>query len=157
MSNYIPASRYPQNEESLLALALKQVHNSIQRVNGTALASAARTANTQSGDISGVGFNSLIVYFACTAASGTGGLTIRIRAKNPLTGAYNGICTTTVPVLATDNAVLLYGRGMGAGAQTVPATYGGFMGGVIPETFRIEILHADASSYTYSVAYELAP
>lgn len=157
MSNYIPQSRYPQNEESLLAVALKLVHNGIQRVNGTALASAARTANTQSSDISGAGFNSLIVYFSCSAASGTGGLTIRIRAKNPLTGQYNGVCTTTVAITNTDNAVLMFGRGMGAGAQTVPATYGGFMGGVIPETFRIEILHADASSYTYSVAYELAP
>lgn len=157
MSNLTPSTRYPQTEDSLLALMGRYVANTINRSEGTALASAARTATTQSADISGVGFNSLIVYFACSAASGTGGLTIRVRALNQGTGAYNGVCTTTVAITNTDNAVLMFGRGMGAGSQTVPATYGGFMGGVLPTTFRIEIVHADASSYTYSVYYQLVP
>lgn len=152
------ATLTPQVGDSTQQLLARLVMGAYRRSNVQApgLASAARTATTQSTDISAIGFSGIIVNLIVTAASGTGGLTIRIRYKDAVNTFYYSLSQSSVSVTAAGGWVYQHGPGTGT---TVTATLGnaGSAAGYLTDTIRIEIVHADASSYTYSVNYVLVP
>jgi hypothetical protein len=150
MSNLDFTSRFPDSADSERQLLAR---NMAARVSSTVLASAARTATTTTANLRGNGFEKLLIHINVTAASGTGGLTLRVVAVDPITGASSGYCALTGAMTAIGHRTLAIGPGFGAvsGASVVSA---GAIGLPLPDTFQIQVLHGDASSYTYSVAIE---
>ncbi len=124
-------------------------------VSGTALASAARTVSTISADIPSGGFRGLIVYLNVTAASGTGGLTPRLIAKDPLSLVTSVSAAVSTAATATGLRVFHFGPGVGTLSGT--GLGWGAAGVQLSGTFQLQVLHGDASSYTYSLSYELLP
>lgn len=120
-------------------------------VEGVALASAARTASTASPDITNHNARGIMVMLDVTAASGTGGLQVRVQAKDPVSGNYLGINSAPTAITAVGMRVyVLY-----PGANTTNTGIAQVSGQLVPRTFRIFVSHGDGSSYTYSVGYAL--
>jgi hypothetical protein len=112
----------------------------------TLLASAARTATTNTADQTNANGKGVVVYLAITAASGTGGLQVSIQGKDPVSGNYFLLATLGAAVTTTGNKAYMFypgaasGGSLQAGAQMV-----------LPRTWRVQIVHGDGTSYTYSV------
>lgn len=133
---------------------LQKILTTLQKAptSGTALASAARTVSTLSSDLDSDGCSGLVVYLNVTVASGTGGLTTRLIAKDPISGATS--VSAAVSAAATTTGLRVYhfapgvgtlaGMGIGWGAASVQ----------VSKTFQLQVLHGDASSYTYSLTFE---
>lgn len=123
-------------------------------VSGNALASAARTATTNSTDITNTGFSAIILYLKVTAASGTGGLKIAIQNKSAAGDYYTMDSLTMTAVTAVGNVAYVYGiYSQATGGYSVQNTQQIVLG----STFRIQVQHADGSSYTYQLDYDLIP
>jgi hypothetical protein len=94
------------------------------------------------------GMKGLLVFLVVTAASGTGGLTMQVRALPP--GAQSG-----GPVAAAASAAVI---GTGTTAlclyPAVTATSAPYttVNTILPPRFSINVAVGDASSYTYSLA-----
>lgn len=117
---------------------------------GTALASAPRTATTASAEIVNYNGSAILWYLNVTAASGTGGLQAAIQIKDPVSGVYSNLSGLPTAVIATGQKAYGVWRGAGAGGGLTNA-----YNVVLPRTFRINVTHGDASSYTYSVGYSI--
>lgn len=119
----------------------------LQRGNteGTLLASATRTATTTTPDQTNYNARGVLVFFNITAVSGTGGLTLSIQWKDPVSG-------TTYSNLLVGSALTTAGARI---YQVYPAASGGTAstGAALPRTWRVSVAHGDASNYTYSVGY----
>lgn len=133
------------------------LHNGItwdrqrNNIEGVALASAARTASTASPDITNHNARGIMVMLNVTAASGTGGLQVRVQAKDPVSGNYLGINSAPAAITAVGMQVyVLY-----PGANTTNTDIAQVSGLLVPRTLRIFVSHGDGSSYTYSVSYAL--
>lgn len=109
----------------------------------TVLPSAARTATTSSADQINRNGRGVMVFLNITAASGTGGLTIKIQGKDPVSGNYISIYTAGSAATATGTfpAVVYPGVGTTISGASDP----------LPATWRVQVQHGDASNYTYSV------
>ena len=84
------------------------------------------------------------IFLNVTAASGTGGLTVILQAKDPISGLYANVYQAAAAVTATGlKLYLVYPGASSAGTET--------KGGALPRTWKIHINVGDASSYTYSV------
>lgn len=154
MSSITPTSILPDTKDDQKALLQKQLYAALTKVTGTALASAARTANTSSSSIDSTGYSAVLMYFNTTVASGTGGLIFRIDGLDPVSanwfnlGSYTAITTTGARAIA-------YGKGVGAASASMGPW--GIAGVPLPEQIRVTVVHGDGSSYTYSVGYCLIP
>lgn len=116
-------------------------------VNGTALASAARTATAISSDITNYNSRGIIVFLNVTVASGTGGLVVQMQLKDPIGGLYKQVHANPTAITATGlQAYTFYPGNNNAGVQ---------FNYFLSRTFAIQVQHNDASSYTYSVGYSL--
>lgn len=133
-------------ERNLLAKLLGSVRT------GTALASAARTATTLSSTGQTLGYTGLIVYLNVTAASGTGGLTVRLFGVDPVTSAI--ATSATVSTAVTTVGLRVYHFGPGVGAANGGAASWGAVAVMLGSQFALQVLHGDASSYTYSLTFE---
>lgn len=111
------------------------------------LASAAHTTTQQSADQSNLSGNSVLVFLNITVASGTGGLTLRILGKDPVSGNYYLLNAAPTAILATGQYGYLLGPGCVSSGGSIAQT----TAGILPKTWAIEVVHGDASSYTYSV------
>ena len=94
----------------------------------------------------------ILVVLDVTAASGTGGLTLRVNAHDlagsvevPLNSAPTAVSATGT----TSYAIYPFGAISGALTQSTS--------GYLPRMFSITVTHGDSSSYTYSVGYCLLP
>jgi hypothetical protein len=118
----------------------------------TALASAARTALTDSPTFYNPGCRGIFIWLVITVASGTGGLTVKVLVRDPVSGSPPAAFTAGAAILAVGT----YAYELCPGAST-PGTAGTLLvntrvaGSLPPERFIIEIGVGDASSYTYSV------
>lgn len=121
-------------------------------VSGTALTSAARSATTISANIPSDGCKGVVAYLNVTAASGTGGLTLRLISIDPLSGAVAISAAVSAAVTTTGLRVVHFGPGVGASSGAFLA--GGGAGVMLGTQFALQVSHGDASSYTYSLAYE---
>lgn len=122
-------------------------------ISGTALASAARSATTLSSNIDARGARAIIVYLNITAASGTGGLTLRLFGVDPVSSTV--ATSASVSTAATTSGTRIYHFGPGVGAASGATLAWGGAGVMLGSLFAVQVLHGDASSYTYSVTYEL--
>lgn len=123
---------------------------------GTLLASAARTVEAASPNQTNYNARGVVVYLNITAASGTGGLLVRLAGVDPITGAPMYINPDVTPI----SAVGRYGFELCPGASSAPVGGNSYIhqrvAGVLPRTWQARVVPADGSSYTYSLAYALA-
>jgi len=115
-------------------------------LSGTALASAARTASSNSGDIINYNGRSIHVVLDMTVV-GTGSVTLTIEGKDPLSGKYY---TLLAGAAVVTNVTNVYKVGPG-----LPATANVSANDILPRTFRISVTANNANSATYSVGYSI--
>jgi hypothetical protein len=119
---------------------------------GVLLASAARTATTTASGPTNHNARGVVVFLNVTAASGTGGLQVTLRAVDPVSGASFQLNATPAAVVATGQyAYELYPGASGAAAGSVQQR----TAAALPRRFELTVVHGDASSYTYSAGYAL--
>lgn len=118
--------------------ALEQQQDNIQ---GTLLASAARTVTTDSPNQINYNARGATLFLNVTTASGTGGLIMKIRIVDPISGNLSSLVAGT-NVTATGLYIL----------QLYPLSSSNY---ALPRTWIAEVAHGDATSYTYSLGYSL--
>lgn len=116
----------------------------------TIAVSAARTATLNTGDLNNLNGRTAMVVLDVTVASGTGGLQVVFQGKDSLTGNYYNLNATPTAVTATGTKAYVVGAAGGTVAgNVVQATIN-----PIPRTWRVQVIHGDSSSYTYSMSLE---
>lgn len=120
---------------------------------GTLLASAAHTtAQSPLALTVPVNAESVLFFLNVTVASGTGGLTFRVVAIDPVSGNSFPLNSAPVAIIATGQYAFVLGPGCTSYGGAVPAA-GGATAIALPATIQVQIGVGDASSYTYSVGY----
>jgi ABC-type proline/glycine betaine transport system substrate-binding protein len=113
---------------------------------GTALASAARTASVSSVDIANNAGKGLHIIFDVTAVA-TSDVKVKVEGKDPASGKYYTILEGASVTTITTNIYKVY-PGLTAAANLVASD-------ILPKTIRLTVTHANANSTTYSVGYSL--
>lgn len=116
-------------------------------VEGTALASAARTASTQSPDIVNYNGRGVLVFVDVTAVTATPSITVAIEGKDPVSGKYFSLLTGAALTAVSTQLLVVY-PGVTETANADVAT-------PLPRTWRVNVTHADADSITYSIGYAI--
>lgn len=115
--------------------------------------SATRTSSYASPALEAKSEPGILVILNVTAASGTGGLSLRINAREPDYAAGTTAPWTVplnnapTPVTTTGSYSYTLYPWSAAGASSTSF--------YLPRTFSIHVEHADSSSYTYSLGYQL--
>lgn len=117
----------------------------------TYLSSAARTATANGADRTNYSLRGLVAIMNVTASSGTGGLSLKIQGKDPISGTYYDLNAAPAAVIA--NGIYVYEIYPGVGAPTGNVTQR--TSGLLPKTYRVAVQHGDATSYTYSLSLSL--
>lgn len=114
----------------------------------TVLVSAARTATTLSADfVNNYGRGVMVFLNVTVAAVGTGGLQVVIQGKDPVSGNYYQLNSAPTAIVAVSQKLyILY-----PGSSNTGGSADQVCGGCLPRTWRIRVIHGDATSYTYSV------
>lgn len=112
---------------------------------GTALASAARTATTQSSDITNHNARGVALWLDLTVVPGVQTVTLSVEAKDPVSGKYSTIFTGAAEVATATRFYEVY-PGVAETANVDAAV-------ALPRTFRVSVTHSGAGSFTYSVGY----
>lgn len=124
------------------------------------LSSAARTTQQNVAVQTNTGHRGVSIALYVTAASGTGGLTLRIQETTPL-GIAGGVTCTLLQATAavTTTGYYVYRIYPGSEGATLVPTIGAQLsyGHCLPPNWRVVIAVGDASSYTYSVEASLLP
>lgn len=119
----------------------------------TAIASGAYTSTQSSADIISYNARGVWVFFNGTTGGGGAGVIIRISAKDPVSSNYFLIATATTFASVGKRGSVIYPGVVGSlGGSTDIIDH---IGSVIPRTFRIQVVHLDSTSWTYSVGYSL--
>lgn len=105
---------------------------------GTALASAVRNATTASVDFTNYNGSEGVFFLNITAVPGVQTITMQVQGKDPLSSNYITIVSGAAQVATGISAIVLSP-----------------FNGVLPRTFRINIVHSGAGNFTYSVGYSL--
>lgn len=117
---------------------------------GTLLTSAARTAQTDSAVQTNYGWRGIILFLSITAASGSGGLQVRIIGVNPADATNHFLNSAPTAKTATGQAAYAFYPGTTTGGdQGTPYP--------LPRTWFARVQVGDSSSYTYSLSYCLIP
>lgn len=138
------------NLENYNGSTYDRVRNNTQ---GTLLASAARTATTNSVAQTNYNARGIIVNLDVSVGSGTGGLTVQIKAisqNSPSNGDLLLHANPTAVTAAGRFTYVLYPGATMAGGQVQNA-----WATVLPRLFYVVVSHGDATSYTYSLTYSL--
>lgn len=132
-------------------------------VEGTALASGARTGSTRSPNQTNYNNKGVYVFLNVTAVPsvpGSGGLQVQICPGTALDGHQYGVVAPQPSALIQavgGYAFLLYPH-MTPGAITNAAySLCGVVDAPLPRTWGVYVVHGDAQSYTYAVYYSLVP
>jgi hypothetical protein len=112
------------------------------------IASSAYTTSQQSADQVNLGSSSILAYLNVSAASGTGGLTLRIEGKDSVSGNYFYLNAAPTAVQATGQ----YGYVLGPGCVSSGGSIQQTTASILPKTWRIWVAVGDSSNYTYSVS-----
>lgn len=120
---------------------------------GTLLASAARTATTTGSAQTNYNARGAMLILNVSAASGTGGLTVTFLATDPVSGAQ--FLLNANPTAVTGTGTYVYELYPGASTAGPTGAVAQRTAGILPRTWTVKVFHGDASSYTYSVGYEL--
>lgn len=119
-------------------------------IEGTLLASAARTATGNSTDQTNHNSSGVMVALNVTVAGVDGGLTLRIQWKDPISGNYINLNAAPTTVTGTGTTVYAFGPGATTAGGVTQGT-----AGLLPRTWRISVVASNSTSYTYSVGYAL--
>lgn len=114
------------------------------------LASGARTATTPSADQVNSGAGQVargLIVVVNNTVPGTGSITVSIQRKN-LDGSYTNIVSTGALTVAGKAILLLDPL---VGAQTSAADFDGIQDGILPQTWRVNVVANNANSVTYSI------
>lgn len=117
------------------------------------LASAARTATTASAAFVETQHTCIRVYLNITVASGTGGLQPQIRGYDKVSGSPVAVTVGGTAIVATG----LYVYEMMPSANVAAGQVKESVGRYLPYKWDVNVVHGDASSYTYSLSCELIP
>lgn len=120
-------------------------------MNGTlvVLASAARTATTNSEVFTNFGARGILLIVDATVEVDTAEVTPSLQAYDPLSGKYATIWTAAAAISAVGTATYLLYPGASDGNMTE-------VDGIpLPAQFRVVMTAADADSLTYSVGAHL--
>lgn len=121
---------------------------------GILLASAARTTSTL-GNLDMTGAKNLLLFGRCTAASGTGGLSLCVQVG---AGTLSAATYAYAPTALTGTTVYwscLFGV-YGPRQTGTTAAFGDYVPVILPPTALVGVAAGDASSYTYELAYILS-
>ena len=121
----------------------------------TVLSSAARTASTTSSSFTVLPGQTLTLQLNITAASGTGGLTLRVDMLDPVSGVWSGICQDTSARTTTLTNMYQVGPGSTRSGGMVNASLLGYQAQLVGPV-RVTITAGDASSYTYGITASIA-
>ncbi|RJQ25438.1 MAG: hypothetical protein C4589_11245 [Peptococcaceae bacterium] len=114
---------------------------------GTALASAARTATISSVDLANNHKNGVHVILDVTAITTAPSITLKIEGKCPVSGKYYTILEGAAVTAVSTNIYKVF--------PAATAAANSVANDIIPKTWRITVTHANADSITYSVGYFL--
>lgn len=123
----------------------------LENSSGTLLALAARTSTTSSSNQTNLNALGVIITLNVTVASGTGGLTVRVALLDPVSGTVVGTApylnaSPTGITTVTCNYYIVHPAAAAANVAQVT-------GAPLPRQWRCDVVHGDASPYTYSVGY----
>lgn len=111
------------------------------------LASAERTATTNSADFTNPGAKGVILTVDVTAETDTPEITLSVTYKVPTLGAYETLFTAALAIDAVGtHTYIVYPGPLTASDDVVEV-----QDLPIPRTWRVTITHADADAMTYSV------
>lgn len=113
----------------------------------TILASAARTAATNSADFTNYNARGAHFIVDVTAITATPSITVTIQGKDPVSSKYYDLLVSNA-ITATGTTVLKVYPGIGQIAN-------GAASDILPRTYRVSVAHADADSITYSIGANL--
>lgn len=148
------------NQIGLVALTQAQLWNAggstwvRQRSNFEAvlLASAARTASTNSADQTNQNGRVLALFLNVTGnPGGAETLTVQVQWKDPVSTGYQNL-TTFPAIAAATNGSWVYLVGLGV-AETVATANLEVQSVTLPRTWRATVTHSAAGSWTYSLGY----
>lgn len=118
---------------------------------GTILSSAARTGTTNSSDFTNYNHRGIVLSLNITSASGTGGLQVLIQVKDSIAVVYRQLNTSPTAITAAGQYIYMLYPGIDGTNNNNNQN----ISQVLPQIFRIQVVHGDASSYTYSVNYHM--
>lgn len=113
----------------------------------TALASAARTATVNSSDLTNYNARGLHCIIDVSAYPAAASVVPHIQAYDPLSTSYYDILVGNA-IVATGTTILKIYPGITESANASASD-------IVPRTFRVRMVHADADSITYSVGIQL--
>lgn len=93
------------------------------------------------------------MWLTVTVASGTGGLRVFLRMKNPLDGSMVEVNAGGAPVTSAVTRIYEFYPHAGAASGFIQESLGRALG----KEFDVLVTHGDASNYTYEVKAELLP
>lgn len=109
----------------------------------TVLASAARTANVNSSDLSNFNGRGVHVIIDVTSVTATPSVVFTVQGKDAVSGKYYTLLTSAA-ITATGTTLLTVYPGAAVTANVSASN-------VVPKTWRVSAAHGDADSITYSV------
>lgn len=115
--------------------------------NITVLASAARTTTTASSDLTNYNGKQAHIVIDVTAIAATPSVVCTVQGKDAQSSQYYTILTSAA-ITGVSTTVLRVGPGLTAAANTVANDF-------LPRTFRVNCVHGDADSITYSIGASL--
>lgn len=113
----------------------------------TLLASAARTATVDSGEQNNVGHRGVHIIIDVTAIAATPSVVFDIQGKDPASGKWYTILASAA-ITGVGTTVLALYPGIGETANVKESD-------VLPAMWRVNAVHGDADSITYSVGANL--
>lgn len=117
----------------------------------TLLPSAARTVATSSALVDNIASRGVIVILAISAASGAGGLQVKIQGLDPVSGNFYQLNASPTAIIAAGT----YAYEIFPGSSTAGSAGDGLVNqrvsGLLPKTWRVTVAVGDSSSYTYSL------
>lgn len=116
-------------------------------IDGTLLASAARTATTSSPVQTNHNARGVVVFLDVTTI-GTGNITLNVSGVDPISGKQTGLGLAAAAVTATG----IYGYAIYPGITT---GFNARASAILPRSFVASVTHSDGSSWTYSLGYSL--
>lgn len=117
--------------------------------NGTAFASAARTATPTPFDGLNYGGKGLHLVIDCTAVADTPSVVFTIQGKDEASDKFYTILASAA-IVGTGTTVLRVYPGLTASANVTVSD-------VLPRNWRVIATHADGDSITYSVGFCIIP
>lgn len=127
-------------------LGLSEVFNRQYEYEGTALASAARTASVNSATFETPwGVRGVRVYINATASAATPSVVFTIADLDPVSGTSNAILASAA-ITGAGLTVLTVYPGMTVAANLVASV-------ALPKRWRVQAVAGDSDSLTYSVGF----